>query len=75
MPNWYALNFALQADFKVFGPIQLGVKGEVLNLTNQQVVVGLGGASLLPGPNYGLARSRNDLTVPRNYQFSAVLKF
>jgi hypothetical protein len=75
LPNWYGLNFALAADFKVFGPLQLGLKGEVLNLTNQQPVVALAGNSLLPGPNYGKARSRNDLVVPRNFQFSAYLKF
>ncbi len=75
LPNWYALNFALAADFKVFGPLQLGIKGEVLNLTNQQEVVALGGNSLLPNANFGLPRSRNDLVQPRNFQFSAYLKF
>ena len=75
LPNWYGLNFALQADFKVFGPVEFGVKGEVLNLTNQQPVVALGGASLLPNENFGKPRSRNDLVTPRNYQFSAVVKF
>jgi Carboxypeptidase regulatory-like domain/TonB dependent receptor-like, beta-barrel len=75
LPNWYALNFALAADFKLFGPLQLGIKGEVLNLTNQQQQVAIGGASLLPNNNFGLPRSRNDLLVPRNYQFSAYLRF
>jgi hypothetical protein len=75
LPTWYALNFALAADFKVFGPLQLGIKGEVLNLTNQQQVVAVGGNSLLPNANFGLPRSRNDLVAPRNYQFSAYLKF
>ncbi|MGE5275491.1 MAG: TonB-dependent receptor [Acidobacteriota bacterium] len=75
LPNWYNLNFALEADFKVFGPIQVGLKGEVLNLTNQQQVVAVAGSSLLPTPNFGKARSRNDLLTPRNYQFSALIKF
>ena len=75
MPNWYALNFALQADFRVFGPVEFGIKGEVRNLTNQQEVVALGGNSLLPNAGYGQPRSRNDLVIPRNYQFSAVVKF
>jgi len=75
LPGWYSLNFALEADFKVFGPLQLGVKGEVLNLTNQQPVIFNGGITLLPGPNYGQPTSRNSLETPRNYQFSAVLKF
>jgi hypothetical protein len=75
MPNWYGLNFALQADFRVFGPIEFGIKGEVRNLTNQQQVVALGGNSLLPNAGYGQPRSRNDLVTPRNYQFAAVVKF
>ncbi len=75
LPNWYSLNFALAADFKVYGPLQLGVKGEIQNLTNQQPVVANGGITLLPGPNYGQPTSRNSLEVPRNYQFSAYVKF
>lgn len=75
LPNWYALNFALEADFKVFGPLQVGVKGEVLNLTNQQPVVATGGITLLPNGNFGKPTSRNALATPRNFQFSAVVKF
>jgi hypothetical protein len=75
LPSWYILNFALQADFKVFGPLEVGVKGEVLNLTNQQQVYSIAGSSLLPTPSFGKPRSRNDLLTPRNYQFSAVVKF
>jgi hypothetical protein len=73
LPNWYQLNFALQADFKVFGPVQVGVKGEVLNLTNQQPVTN--GVVLLPNANFGQPLGRNSLNPPRNYQFSALIKF
>jgi hypothetical protein len=73
LPNWYQANFALQADFTVFGPLQLGIKGEVLNLTNQQPVTN--GISLLPNDNLGTPLGRNSLNPPRNYQFSAILKF
>jgi hypothetical protein len=75
LPNWYQLNFALAADFKIFGPLELGVKGEIRNLTNQQPVLALGGNSLQPTENYGLPTSRNNLATPRNYQFSAYVRF
>ncbi len=75
LPNWYQLNFALAADFKIFGPLELGVKGEIRNLTNQQPVIALGGNSLLPDENYGQPTSRNNLNGPRNYQLSAYVRF
>ena len=46
LPNWYQVNFALEADFRVFNPVQVGIKGEVFNLTNQQPVTN--GVNLLP---------------------------
>jgi hypothetical protein len=72
-PQWYQLNFALAADFNIFGPLQIGLKGEVLNLTNQQTLTN--GISLLPNAQYGDALSRGSFNPPRNYQFSAVVKF
>ena len=48
---------------------------EIRNLTNQQPVIALGGNSLLPNQNYGLPTSRNNLATPRNYQFSAYVRF
>ena len=75
LPNWYSLNFALQADFKIFGPLQVGVKGEVVNLTNQQPVVATGGITLLPTENFGKPTSRAALANPRNFQLSAVVRF
>ncbi len=75
LKDWYALNFALEADFKVFGPLQVGLKGEVANLTNVQTTVDATRITLLPGSSYGMPTSRNAQQTPRNYQFSAVIKF
>ncbi len=78
----YTLNFALEATFKPFGqgslwlvggPIEIGVKGEVFNLTNQQQVLSPG--ILTPGPNYGLPNSRDQLQSPRSFQFTALVRF
>ena len=75
LPNWYSLNFALQADFKIFGPLEIGVKGEVVNLTNQQPVIANGGITLLPNENFGQPTGRNSLQAPRHFQASAVVRF
>jgi hypothetical protein len=73
LPNWYQVNFALEADFRIFNPVQFGIKGEVFNLTNQQPVTN--GVNLLPNAAFGTPQGRNSLNPPRNYQFSAVVKF
>ena len=75
LPNWYTVNFALQADFKILGPVQLGVKGEIQNLTNQQPVVATGGITLLPNENFGEPTSRSAQLAPRHFQFSAFVRF
>lgn len=75
LPNWYSLNVALQAGFKIFGPLQVGVKGEVVNLTNQQPVVATGGITLQPNENFGKPTSRSALLAPRHFQLSALLRF
>jgi hypothetical protein len=74
LPNWYQVNFALAADFKVFGPLELGVKGEIRNLTNQQPTIAPG-IVLQPNENFGLPNTRSAQATPRNYQFSAYVRF
>src|SRR5262249_31095029 len=62
LPTFYSLNLALEATWKplgerslglVGGPIELGMKAEVFNFTNQQKVVDNANISTLPGPYYG----------------------
>jgi Carboxypeptidase regulatory-like domain len=83
LPTSYTLNFALEATFKPFGqgsfwlvggPIEIGVKGEVFNLTNQQQVVNQD-INQTPGPTYGLPRSRNALQSPRSFQLTGLVRF
>jgi len=73
LPNWYQVNFALEADFRIFNPVEFGIKGAVFNLTNQQPVTN--GVNLLPNAAFGTPQSNGSLNPPRNYQFSAVVKF
>ncbi len=85
-PTSYQANFSLEALFKplgnnsysiVGGPIEIGVKGEVFNFTNQQPVLRNNSTSitLTPGPNLGLARTRTALQAPRTYRFTALVRF
>jgi hypothetical protein len=55
--------------------VQLGVKGEIQNLTNQQPVVATGGITLLPNENFGEPTSRSAQLAPRHFQFSAFVRF
>ena len=75
LPNWYQLNFSLEGDLKVFGPIQAGLKADILNVTDQQTAIAQAGISLLPNSNFGLPTTRNSVQAPRTYQFQAVLRF
>jgi len=84
LPTAYQLNFALEATFKpvgnqglwlIGGPLELGVKGEVFNLTNQQQQVSNSLISLLPNSNFGLPTSRNSFQTPRNYRFTGLIRF
>jgi len=93
LPTTYQLNFALEGTFKPFGngalslvggPVEIGLKAEVFNLTNQQKVYRTDLISLAPsqgevggttGNIFGAPTSRNALQPPRNYRFTALLRF
>ncbi|HTO89136.1 MAG TPA: TonB-dependent receptor [Thermoanaerobaculia bacterium] len=85
-PTYYQANFALEALFKPFGggsysivggPIEIGFKGEIFNITNQQPVIRNNSTSitLTPGPNLGLARTRTALLPPRTYRITGMVRF
>jgi hypothetical protein len=74
-PNNYQLDFALEAVFKPWGPIEIGAKGEVFNVTNQQYQLTCTGACLNPTANFGRPTSRNNMQVPRGYRFTALARF
>jgi hypothetical protein len=85
-PTVYQLNFSLEALVKPFGsgamglvggPLEIGVKGEVFNVTNQQNFVRNNSTSitLTPGPNLGLPRTRTALQAPRTYRLTAMIRF
>jgi hypothetical protein len=84
LPTFYALNFALEASFRPFnqrsfwlvgGPIELGVKGEVCNLTNQQKIVDTAFISTLPDEYFGEPTSRNAMQPPRSFRFTGLVRF
>jgi len=84
LPSWYQIDFALEATFKPFGegslslvggPIELGVKAEVFNLTNQQTVVDTASISTLPDEFFGKPTSRDALQAPRSVRFTGLVRF
>ena len=75
LPNYYQLDFALEAVFKPWGPIEVGAKGEVFNVTNQQQVIDNTRITLTPTALFGAPTSRNALNAPRAYRFTALVRF
>jgi hypothetical protein len=75
LKDWYQLNFSLEATFKILNPVELGVKGDIFNLTNQQSIIDPTRIVLTPTNDFGTATSRNSFNAPRAYQVSAVVRF
>jgi hypothetical protein len=75
LKDWYQLNFSLEAAFKVLQPVEIALKADIFNITNQQAVVDANQIVTTPGDTYGLPASRGALQAPRAYQFSAVVRF
>lgn len=75
LPNTYQIDFALEAVFKPWGPIEIGAKGEVFNVTNQQKVVRNDFIRLIPDANFEQPTSRTAFQAPRGYRFTALVRF
>ncbi|MGE5276315.1 MAG: TonB-dependent receptor [Acidobacteriota bacterium] len=93
LPSYATVNFALEATFKPFGsgsmwlvggPIEIGVKGEIFNLFNDQTVYRTDFIQLLPnagepggGTNsiFGAPTSRSALNPPRSFRFTGLIRF
>jgi hypothetical protein len=95
LPTTYAINFSLEALAKPFGsgsmwliggPVEIGVKAEVFNVTNQQNVVRNNSTSIQLAPtslvngvptatNFGLPRTRSALQAPRAFRFTGLVRF
>jgi hypothetical protein len=75
LKDWYQLNFSLEASFKILNPVELGLKADVFNVTNQQPVIDPTRVVLTPTGDFGTPTSRLSFAAPRGYQFSAVVRF
>jgi hypothetical protein len=75
LPDHYQLNFALEAVFKPWGPLEVGVKGEVFNVTNQQQLIDNTRIRLIPDTNFGVGTSRLAFQTPRNFRLTALVRF
>ena len=93
LPSTYQLDFALEATFKpagnaalglIGGPLEIGVKGEVFNLTNQQETIRTDRIELRPsegephgaaGSIFGAPTSRTAQQLPRAFRFTGFIRF
>ena len=75
LKDWYQLNFSLEAAFPIVAPVELAVKADIFNVTNQQSLIDPTRVVLAPGEDFGTPTSRNSFQAPRGYQFGAVVKF
>ena len=75
LKDWYQVNFSLEAAFRVFNPVELALKADIFNITNQQQTIDANQIVTTPGDTFGLPASRGALQAPRAYQFSAVVRF
>jgi hypothetical protein len=75
LPDYYQINFALEAVFKPWGPIEIGAKGEVFNVTNQETQISNLSIRTLPDEFFGAATARGSFQTPRQYRFTALVRF
>jgi hypothetical protein len=75
LKDWYQVNFSLEASLLSLRPVELALKADIFNITNQQSVVDANQIVTTPGDLFGQPASRGALQAPRAYQFSAVVRF
>ncbi len=75
LKDWYQLNFSLEAAFPVVDPVEIALKADIFNLTNQQPVIDPTRVVLTPTDDFGTPTSRLSFNAPRGYQFGAVVRF
>ncbi len=75
LPSWYQFNLSVEANLKMFEPIEFALKADIFNVTNQQPAIDNNKIVLLPGDDFGKPSTRSALNAPRGYQFGAVIRF
>ncbi len=75
LKDWYQVNFSLEAVFPVVDPVEIAVKADIFNITNQQPVIDPTRVVLTPTDDFGEPTSRLSFAAPRGYQFGAVVRF
>ena len=88
LPSIYQIDASLEATFNVFSTIELGVKGEVFNVTDQQKQTNVNNltwcdnAAAAPTSSCGIARAtfgagtaRSSYQAPRAYRLTALVRF
>jgi hypothetical protein len=86
-PSIYQIDASLEATFNVWRTIELGVKGEIFNITDQQRQVNINnlnwcddasptnGTCSVARANFGTGTARSSFQVPRGYRLTALVRF
>jgi hypothetical protein len=87
LPTIYQVDGSLEATFTVFRRLELGVKGEVFNITDQQRTravdlttwcnntVNPSASCTTARDQYGKTTARGSFQPPRNYRLTALVRF
>jgi outer membrane receptor protein involved in Fe transport len=87
LPTLFQLDGSLEATLTVFGRVELGVKGEVFNITDEQEAravnlttwcnntVSPSASCTTARDQYGTTTARGSFLPPRNYRLTALLRF
>jgi hypothetical protein len=82
LPDWWALNLATEVTFDLLNSVELGIKGEIFNLTDNQDQVVVSNTTWTNDPDgqatrdaHGLGTARGAYQLPRNYRVTALIRF
>lgn len=85
LPDWWALNLATEVTFDLLNSVELGLKGEIFNLTDNQDQVVVSAQTWCEDASntacqtarnlHGLGTARGAYQGPRNYRLTALIRF
>ena len=87
LPSYSSANASLEATFRVYRTAEVGFKGEVFNLTNNQAQTNLSNTTWCANTtnpsascttarkNFGTATARGQFIAPRNFRLTTLLRF
>lgn len=87
LPTVFQLDFALEATYRIVSSVELGFKGEIFNVTNQEGQTTANNTNWCANTTspsvactnavniFGTATARGSFQTPRNYRLTALVRF